>query len=346
MKKLKFGSKKLNIKSEALCRLIDTVLACDEISRASVSKSASVSLATAGKLLSAMDECRFTDRIYKRADGSGSPSKLHIIHNDISVLVLDLSSYAYSTTVSLGKIYNVIFEKHIYDPKLSFEGNLLVFLSKVGMQISRLPYSVSAICTIIADDPERVLRTSLSSACYPVSQADVAVVNHTCAQLFGIMPILNLTLSQALTCAARYGIINCGGVRANLSYIRFGESFDAIYLPAKSAPVSCRLDSLVIDESNRLSTLIEAASSSYDLAYLLMRSVNFMDCAYPTDTFFVEYDLNGLGDAIQDRIARSFKAIGVPAPQIEYLSNNPPAASLGASVAALSSFIKAHITGI
>ncbi len=346
MKRLKFGNKKLNIKTEALNRLIDTSLTCDEITRASVSKSASVSLATAGKLLTAMDECRFTDRIYKRDGGNGSPSKLHVIRDDISVLVLDLSSYSYSATVSLGNTKKVIFEKYTYGPELSFESNLLVFLSKIGMQISKLPYSVSAICTIIADDPERVLRTSHSSACYAVSCADVAVVNHTCAQLFGTMPILNLTLSQALTCAARYGIISCGGVRANLSYIRFGDSFDATYLPSKSAPVTFRFDRIILDEGKHFSTLAEAASSNYDLAYLIMRSINFMDCAYPTDSFFVEYDIDSLGEGIQDYISRSFKASDVFLPQIQYLSSHPSAASLGASVAALSSFIKAHITGI
>ena len=346
MKRFKLGTQKLNIKSEALHRLIDAALTCDEITRASVSESASVSVATAGKLLTAMDECRFTDRVYKREDGSGSTSKLHVVRGDISVLVLDLSSYSYSATVTLGKTNKVIFEKHTYAPELSFENNILVFLSKIGMQISKLPFSVSAICTIIADDPERILRTSLSSACYAVSCADVAAVNHTCAQLFGTMPILNLTLSQALTCAARYGIISYGGIRADLSYIRFGDSFDATYLPSKAAPVSCRFDRLILDEGKRFSTLTEAASSSHDLAYLLMRSINFIDCAYPTDIFFVEYDKDSLGEGVQDRISRLFKASDILSPQIHYLNNRPSAASLGASVAALSSLIKAHITGI
>lgn len=346
MKRLKFPSKQLNIKNEALNRMIDTALACDEITRTTVSQSASVSLATAGKLLSALDECRFTNKIYKKEDGCGSPSRLHVIREDISVLVLDLSSYSYSATISLGKINKVIFDKHPYDPTLSFESNLIVFLSKIGMETSKLPFPVSAICTIIADDPERILRTSHTSACYAVTSVDVAMVNHTCAQLFGIMPILNLTLSQALNSAAKYGIIGYGGVGANISYIRYGDSFDSIYLPHKSAPVSFKFDRVVIDESKRFSTLAENAGSSYDRAYLLMRSINLMDCAYPTDTFFVEYDLDSIGEGVQDYVSRLFKASDIPLPQIQYLSNQPSVASLGASVASLSSFIKAYITGI
>ena len=326
--------------------MIDTALACEEITRTTVSQSASVSLSTAGKLLTALDECRFTNKIYKREDGCGSPSKLHVIREDISVLVLDLSSYSYSATISCGKVNKVIFEKYAYDPALSFESNLLVFLSKIGMKISKLSFSVSAICTIIADDPERLLRTSHASACYAVTCADVSVVNHTCAQLFGIAPILNLNLSQAIHCAANYGIISYRDMRANLSYIRFGDSFDSIYLPYKSAPVYYKFDRIILDDGKRFSTLAETASSSYDLAYLLMRSINLMDCAYPTDTFFVEYDIDCIGDGVQDYISRFFRASDITLPQIQYLGNNPSAASLGASVAALSSLIKAHITGI
>ena len=344
MKRIKFGNKNLDIKNETIRHVISAALSCPDITREAVSRRASVSLATAGKVLSALDDCRFTELKYIRDNRIGSPSKSHVLCPDLSVLVLDLSSSLYTAHIVFGKARRVISEKYKYNPAISFEDNVVVFLSNVGKRISKLDYSVSDICTVISDTPDRILYTSDATAAYVPRSSDLSTLNGYCARFFGLMPSLSLTKSEAIACAVRYDVLDTPHEK-ELSYVSISDCIDAFYLPKSAPPVNCNVDRLMIDSSTLLSDFTQRANSSPDMALILSRCLNFMGCAFSTDEFWVEIDHSRFSD-IGKRVELFFKSVELTAPHIHYLDSEPPAAVLGASIEILCSLITSRIRGV
>lgn len=343
MKRIKFGNKNLDVKSETVRHIISAALSCGDLTREEVSRRASVSLSSAGKVLSALDECRFTELKYNRNNRVGSPSKAHAFSLDLSVLVLDFSSPLYTAHIVFGKAVRVVSEKYLYNPAISFEDNVVVFLSNVGMRISRLDYSVSAVCTVIADNPDRILYVSDASAAYVPRSSDMSTVNAYCARFFSLMPSLCLTKSAALACAVRYDVLGatCEG---NISFVGIADSIDAFYLPKSAPALICNIDRLMIDRSTLLSTFAQSATTSADMALLLSRCLNFMGCAFATDEFLIEIDRSRFPD-IEKRVELIFKSVELTPPRIHYFDREPSAAILGASLELICALITSHIRG-
>ena len=343
MKRYRFGNKNLDVKSETLKHIISATLSCGDITREAVSRHASVSLSTAGKVLSALDECRFTELKYVRDNRVGPPSKSHAFSLDLSVMVLDFSSSLYTAYIVFGKAQRVILEEYRYNPSISFEDNVVVFLSNVALKNSKLDYSVSAICSVIADDPQRISYATDVDAAYIPRRSDMSTVNGYCARFFKIVPPLCLTKSEALTCAVRYNIFDLP-VGSDVSYVGISESVNAYHLPHSSHAIPCNIDRLMIDNSTILSAFTQKATTSGDMAYLITRCLNFMSCAYDTDAFLVEIDRAKFPD-IEKRVELFFKSAELSVPRIHYIDSEPPSAILGASFELFSALIASHIRG-
>lgn len=340
MKRLKFGTKELNIKSDSLERIVTSAVGCPMMTRESVSLAASVSLSSAGKLLSALDECAFTDLRYSRIDRSGPPAKGHVFHSDLWVLVLDLSSSVYAAHIFSRRENTVITEKHSYDPTLSFENNLIALLSRIGLKISSLPYSVSAICTVLSDNCAEIQQ---SNAKYLPNDSDLATVNAYCARFFGLMPSFSLSYSQALSCAAKYNLLSARNGKST-AYIGLCESTKAIYLPSGAPAISLKINELMIDSRTLLRDVDIGSIDSSKAAELVARLINLMSCAYSVDGFAVEADLTRFPD-IPRKLELILMSLELKIPPIEYYDSNCPNAVLGASYELISDLILAHIRG-
>lgn len=344
MKRLKLGSKTLNIKSDSLNRLIDSVLSLNEITRLSVSERGKVSLATAGKLLSALDQCRITRFEYKRDSGAGSPSKIHVFRDEIETLVLDLSSPIYSASMVLGKDKKIISDSYHADPALSFEGNATVFLSRVGQQMSLLPYSPSSICTIITDSPENTPKITSHASAYLPELYDMDIITDLCVQFFGTRPSLCLTHSEAIRCALKYEVFEPQIKVKSISHISISDTIAATHLPRHSSPIPIKLSKMMIGGES-LSSRSEKIQDNDELAILLSHIISLIDCAYESDVIIIEYDSKRFG-GIEEHIAHLFRAAMISLPPIAYYDLHPQAAVLGGAAEALSSLIKGQIHGV
>lgn len=343
MKRLKFGTKDLNIKSDLLARIVTAAVGSPEMTREAISRSASVSLSSAGKLLSALDECSFTEVKYSRSLTVGSPSKRHVFRGGIWLLVLDLSSSVYAAhIVSCGE-HTVITERHAYDPTLSFEGNLIALLSRIGLKISALPYSVSAICTVTADGCENHAAGLRGGVKYLPSQSDIDTVNAYCARFFGVMPSFSLTYSQALSCAEKYNLL-CAHNSQGTAYIGLCESARAIYLRKGDSAIPLRVGELMIDGATLLRDVDISAIDSAKAAELIARLINHVSCAYPADGFVVEVELNRFPD-ISREVELILMSLELAVPQILYFDTKSPTAVLGASHELLTHLICSHLHG-
>ena len=344
MKRLKLGNKTINIKGDSLRRLIDSALAAKDLTRASVAESGSVSLATAGKLLSALDECRFTRLEYKRDEGIGSPSKAHVFREEVSALVLDFSSPTYSAAVISGKDQKLISELYAPDPSLSFEGNATVFLSKIGKRMSLMTYSASSACTIISDHPEGTVKIASSATSYLPDAYDMEIVNEICTQFFGMMPAMCLTHSQAVKCALKYDVFEPSLIGKSISHIRLSDTLEATHLPCHSASFPLKLDKLMINGES-LSALFFKSQDLDSFSLVLSHLISLMNCAYESDVIIIEYDSDRFGN-VEERISQIFRAASIQEPTLAYFDLTPPAATLGAAYAALSALIASKINGV
>jgi hypothetical protein len=345
MKRLKFGTKSLDIKEESLHRLIDSAVGCKDITRASLSRASGVGLTTAGKLLSAMDSCGFTRRVFDRTGERNGHEKLHLLSDDLSILALDFSSRKYSAALIFDRGEQVIREEYRYDPNITFENNLMLFLSIIGKKLSALPYSASAICTVTADDSDSLTQSSAASFVYLPQSGDLRIIDELCAKFFKQCPIVHLTLSEAVRCSVKYGIVQRERL-GNVSYILFKDSFSAFYLPKKQPSIRFRAEGLIWDTESSFLEMVENAQTSREAAKIIMRLANLMDCAYPTDAFLVEYDRNLFEDELAHYVDLAFKASEISPHSIIYWDHHASIPELGAAASALSELIKSQIRSV
>ncbi len=334
MKKYRFLKKALNIKQESLGKMIDACIALPESDRASVSQYSGVSLVTAGKLLSALDECRFTKTVYKHPEG-GRPIKIHRINDDLTATVIDLSSPYCSVSVIKSDGAAVFYKRYNYPTGIALKEGILAALSRACLEIKDLDLTVSAICTILADD------TCGTRAALTLRDKDWLEV--TVATIFGIAPTAQLTFSEALTSALRYGRMPTAA-QTNVAYICIGDVVKLCFLPESSSPVICKPQDLLISDVLTVTDALDEMISPSDFAKLLSRVVNLAHCAFSPQEYLIEYDGTKFGGKAHYEIKRSFAMLSKEAPTIYTRDHRSSVAHLGAAALVASEFIKLYIT--
>ena len=340
MKKLKFSTSTSDIKEESLHKLIDAAIGCQSITRAQLSRASAVSLTTAGKLLSAMDSCGFTHLAFDRSGARDGHEKLHVLSPDLSTLILDFSTQKYLASIIFNRGERIVRKEHNYDSSISFENNLILFFSAVGKEISALPYFVSSVCAVTADE-----KNPYDTTDYIPQNSDLGIIDELCLKFFKLSPTLHLTLSESIRCAVKYGIFN-NEIRGDISYIKFKDSISAFYLPQKKSSIRFCTEKLMLDNGDSFESLFKESQISRHTAKIITRIINLMDCAYPTDCFLIEYDRDLFGKDLPRLISLTYSAAEKSLPFVKYWENTASITELGASCASLAELIKAHIHGV
>ena len=336
MKKYKFLKKTINVKSESLEKMIDACISLPEPTRATVSQYASVSLVTAGKLLTALDECRFSQTVYKYTD-SGRSIKIHKINDKLTATVIDLSSPYCSVSVIRGDGSIIFYQKYDYPTGVSMKEGVLAALSRVCLEIKSLDLPVSAICTILADEEDGAAASSV------LRPRDKDWLESIIGKLFGITPTAQLTLCEALTSAAKFCRLPTAQNKS-MAYIHTGGDVKLYVLPKNNSPVICRPCDLMISDRMTLSDALEEMNSPSSFAKLLARVVNLAHSAFSPQEYVIEYDSAKFGGKALHEINKSFALLAREAPVIYSRDHRSSVTHLGAAAKATSEFIKLYIT--
>lgn len=339
MKKYKFLKKTVNIKNENLEKMIEACIALPELTRSTVSEKAEVSLVTAGKLLTAMDECRFTKTIYKYPE-SGRPYKLHVINKSLSSMIIDLSAADCSVSVIMGDNSCFFHKRYRFSTGVSLFDNISSALSKACIEVKMTEVAVSSICVILADEEDN---TDIFNTHGSPTIGDKERIANIIANIFGTVPLLQMTLSEALSNAASFNRLPTK-TQTDTAYIYVGSDMKLCYLPKSGSSIVGKPKELLISDSITLSDMLEETVSPEDFSKILSRVVNLAHCAFMPNAYIIEYDVMKFGSKALHHIKKSFALLSRPLPEIIVRDHRLGIAPLGASAKAEYEFIKLYIT--
>ena len=336
MNRYKFSTKNLNIKTDLLSKLIDSCLGCREMTRSEVSQLSCVSETTAGKLLSALDECRFTSLTYKRNPDGGSPQKLHSLSDNLSSLVIDLSKKTFSYSLIVGSGECKLYESRPFDPTVNGKENLTAFLSRVGAAVAEKKVAVSTVSVIVADE---------SSSLPTLFKVREEICNFIAA-FFGISPTLCIDRKESLAFAIKYNRINQNIESTRIAYILISDTPTAIFFPKSGDPITCSLESLMLTDRITAAEMLESATDENDVSHVLARISNLINCAYSPDSIIIEYEGIRIGAKTLSQIKNIFALTNSPLPELSISKCAPGLAHYGAAAASNAILIKKHIKGL
>ena len=333
MNRYKFSKATLRIKSDLLSKMIDSCVSCREMTRGEISSLSSVSEMTAGKLLSALDTCRFTNLTYKRNRDGGSPTKLHVFSDMLSTLIVDASQSGFSYSLINGVGECKLFEEHLFDSTVNFNENFRGFLSKTAAELTKRKAAVSAVGVILSE--------GASSDLFQNRDA----ISDFVASFFGISPSLCVTEADALAFAVKYKV-NGLCDENKTAYIRISEQpFAACFFDGKTVSLP-QIGNLMLSDSTTVSDMLENASGEKDMGRILARIVNFTYCAFSPGKIIIEHGNIRLGVQALTGIKRVFTLTNTPLPEISISKCAPGLAHFGLAQAVKADTIKKHIIGI
>ncbi|MBQ7829256.1 MAG: hypothetical protein IJ345_03195 [Clostridia bacterium] len=340
MKRYKFEKKSLHVSRELIDKMTDACLTVPKITRAAISESAGVSLVTAGKFLTAMDECKFTYKKWHFPEDS-RPSYCHTVNEALSILVIDTSSPSFSMSIVRGRSECRFYEQYDYDTSITFGDNLNLFLSRIGANAVRQPFGISAICILISDEkPTREL--NITNIC-AATESDIPAIESATARFFGIKPLLFIKSSEAIASAIRHHTIKAES-GDKLAHIYVGKGL-SLSIYSDCEPIcTCNIKNLLISGTDTLADLHRQMLSEDDLGKMLYKIVNFADCAFSPNKYVIEYDVTKFASIALKYIKRAFAAAGKPLPEITSINHSAGLAVSGAATLAAAELIKIHIT--
>ena len=340
MKRYKFEKKSIHVSRELIDKMTNACLSVQKITRAAISEKAGVSLVTAGKFLSAMDECKFTYKKWHFPEGS-RPSYCHTVNEALSVLVIDTSSPSFSMSIVRGRSECRFYEQYDFDTSISFADNLNLFLSRIGVNAVKQPFGISAICILISDEkPARELNiTNLCAA----AEDDIPILESATARFFGIKPLIIIKSSEAIAYALKHKAIDTE-TSDKLAHVYVGKGLSLSVYSDCEPICTCNIKNLITSGTDTLADLHRQMLSEDDLGKMLYKVVNFTDCAFSPDKYIIEYDTVKFGSTALRYVKRAFAATGKPLPDITSINHSESLAVLGAATKAAAELIKLHIT--
>lgn len=340
MKRYKFEKKSLHVSRELIDKMTDACLTVPKITRAAIAEKAGVSLVTAGKFLTAMDECKFTYKKWHFPEGN-RPSHCHTVNEALSVLVIDMSSPSFSMSIIRGRSEYRFYEQYDYNTSITFGDNLNLFLARIGANAVKQPFGISAICILISDEkPAREL--NITNVC-AATEDDISALESTTSRFFGIKPILCLKASQAISSALKHNAIN-PETSGKIAHVYVGKGL-SLSIYSNCEPIcTCNIKNLLINGTDTLADLHQQMLSEDDLGKMLYRIVNFADCAFSPTKYIIEYDTVKFDSTALKYVKRAFAVIGKPLPEITSINHSVGLAVSGAAKCAAAELIKLHIT--
>ena len=340
MKRYKFEKKSLHISRELIDKMTNACLTVPRITRSAIAEKAGVSLVTAGKLLSAMDECRFTYKKWYFSENT-RPSYCHIFNEALSILVIDTSTRGFSMSIVRGGSECRFFEQYDYDTGVTFSDNLNLFFSRIGSLAVKQPFGISAICILISDE-KPASSLSITSLC-AATESDVPVLDAAVSRFFGIKPLLFIKSSEAISSALKHNAID-NAACDKLAHIYVGKGLSLSVYSGNEPVSTCNISNLLTNGIDTVADMHRQMLSEDDLGKMLYKIVNFADCAFSPSKYVIEYDVTKFGSTALKHIKRSFAAIGKPLPEITSINHSAGLAVSGAATLAAAELIKLHIT--
>lgn len=344
---MKFKSVSLDIKQPLLDEIIDAYLCEERPTRKSVAEASGASLASVGKVMSALVECKLAYEVSRPQKDGGKPCLHQSLNDSLLTLVLDLSSPDFKMSVFNGTFDCLQLESHIYDSTVNRLDNLTVFLSRGAKNLDQMRKQISAISVILAD-PKLADLTYGGMPIPPILPTieDTPTIDTHIMRIFGTVPMRYIYLSEAFSSALRYRTLPGSENINHAVCIHIGSQLYAIVIDENTRPLLCRLSDLLVEGTQLASEVYHNAVTSGYLDSLLLRAVNFLTCITDANTYIIETEHVRFASDMLRSVKQAFALIGKPAPEVIARRDSQRIAVLGAARHAVATLLKSHLCKI
>ena len=334
----KFKRINLKIKPQSLDKLLSEYLSGHAPSRASVAKALGVSSVTSGKVMDALISAGFMcGRIFSK---NAERPATHLLFNDSSsVLVIDLSDSIYKMCVVNPSGKTLLTFSHIYDPEISFDDNLNIFISRNGLKLKQSKVKFATICVLYADDSRR---SRLDFSVLPtISMSNY--IDEVIYTILGKRGASHLTVSNAVSQAVKFNVVDIDPSSRGISYLFIGSSISSFHVYENGSVTLCSPENILSrDELADINNIPLISKEKADA--LFVRLADFMDAAFSPAAILLSSDILSPDRETSDRICHKFALRGRTAPIIYTRDSSFPLEYIGAARYALLSVVKQYIT--
>lgn len=296
MKKYHFGQSELNISRSAFERGVKACLSLTSPTRADVAEAANINLGYAGKILSALTECKILCE-----DSSFFPT-CYSVNPDLSVLVIDISDNGFAVSVIDGSGERILSKNGVKIPQLSFSDYFYSLLSCAGLMIKELSCSISAICVL--HDGKRLAQ-----------KGQKEIIDGIFASLFGMLPILYINLGDALASVLDFNLCPSPDNK-RIAYIRISNDVTALFVTEDKSIFKCDPSRLIFQGESTVKEAYDKAHTNADMGEVISRIMTAMDFSCKIGTFIIESEYLKIDASMLEIIKRAYAATGSYLPEI------------------------------
>ncbi len=338
----KFKRINLNVRQDTLDRLLYEYISGYAPSRASSAAAVSVSTVTSGKVADALMHCGFMDgRVF--SVGESRPATRLLFNDRSSVLIIDLSTSVYKMCVVNPQGRTLLSLSHQFDPEISFEDNLYIFISRNGLKLKSSRIDFSAIAVLYANVSRKEGTYTSERAISTPSIAIKEYISDVICTILGREAKSHLTVSEAIGEAVKFKVIDLETIGRGISSIFIGSSIFSFHVYENGSVTVCSPENLLSREE--LSDLEHIRSLPKEKAdALFVRIADFMDSAFSPSLLLLSSDILFPDNETGDRIYRRFTLTGRATPTIYTREGHFPLEYLGIARFTLLKVIKSYIT--
>ena len=272
---------KTGVRGELAESLLFSYLSQTNPSRGSVAKECKVSRVTSGKIAEVLLNSGLMMERYFALDKC-SPCNHLVFKDNVNLLLIDLSSHVYKMSIIGANGEVKVSFSYNYDSSISDADNLNIFLSRNGLKIKQKGISWLSIAVLFSDDLQReYLQTSSTQAMLPsIDSKDV--IDEAIFSVFHKSPSSHLNVSQAILSALKFKALGENYVNG-ISYLYVGSHLSAFHVYGNGSVAVCSPQNLISIGNTDPSRL-----DQYQKEELLIKLINFMDCAFSPNAIIIE----------------------------------------------------------
>ncbi len=337
----KFKKINLTVRPLLLEKLLFEYMSGHAPSRSSTADTCCVSTVTSGKVANALLDSGFmVGKIF--STNEKRPCKHLLFSDKASILLIELSTSVYKMSVVSpdGKISLCL--SHTYDPEVSFDDNLNIFISRNGLKLKRSRIEFAAISVIYADEGrrEQLERRNRISCLPPIILRDY--IDSVIFTILGKRVTTHLTVSEAIREAVKFRAIDIGASLRGISSVFIGTNSSSFHVyPSGSVTVCSPENILSKEELADIDNIRLIPKEKADA--LFVHISDFMDSAFSPSVLLLDSDIFNPDLETAERISRKFTLTSRQAPIIYTRNSSFPLAYLGAARCTIFSLAKKYI---
>ena len=332
---------KVGMRPDLLDKLLFAFLSGDFQTRRTVCEKCNVSRVTASKVAKALIESKIMcEKTF--AQGDTAPSAHLSVDDDLSIMIIDLSSPTFSLSLVSPDTRVRIETTHTYDASMTFDDNLNVFLSRCGLKAKQSGYPYSAITVIYADEARRGYLENVDVRATLPSIKDKRKIDESIYSVFHKHPISHLTVSQAIGEALRFGLTDGTTGNEGVSYIFIGSRISSFHIYPDGSVTVCSPQYILTEEENALVSRWQFMSKD-ELDSIFVHTAIFMSSAFSPSIILLESDLIHPDDVTAARLTRAFAIKGILPPIVRVKDRRSQLYLLGAIRSSVHSLAKRYV---